>query len=209
MKLTASTTALAISLLAASTVLAQTSANNEKQEFAVTLGAMSGSSPTPAVGTLALGSGVAFEASYARNILGFNWAKLYWEADGLYSPVRHLSGTTAGVTSAIHSVYVTQGFKLQFSPDEKISPWLWAGDGLSFYNSSTNGLGGGTVAGGNRFGGNIAFGGGVDIATGKKYVIRGDVRCYYTGRPNFDVATSGGQFNFVLSGGIVWRMPKK
>ena len=54
----------------------------------------------------------------------------------------------------------------------------------------------------------VEFGGGVDIVASKKYVIRGAAQGFYTGNPNYGVAATGGQFNFVISGGIVWRFGK-
>jgi hypothetical protein len=203
--------ALASSLLAAFTLTAQQSAaqqNNEHQEFAVTIGALSGTNPSATLGPLALGSGFALQANYARKTRDLKWANLYWEVNGLYNPLRHLSGFPPTATSAIHSIYVTPGLRLQFTPDEKISPWLAAGGGFAFYDSSKSGLGGGAVAGGTANTGVVDFGGGVDIAMGKSYLLRGGVRGFYTGSPNFDTANSGGQFNFVISGGIVWRFPK-
>jgi hypothetical protein len=212
---------LALSFFSASVLYAQFGTaspappNSERQEFALTLGALSGGNPSVSSGNaLALGSGVAFQANFARKLHEVSWGNTFWEVNALYGPLRHLSGTPVTATSAIHSLYVTPGVKLQFSPDEKVSPWISAGAGYAFYDSSAKSISGGVTGGGptaaaataNTYA--IDFGAGVDFATGKRYVWRADVRGFYTGSPKLGTATSGGQFNFVISGGIVWRSPR-
>ncbi len=125
------------------------------------------------------------------------------------SPFRHLSGAPASATSDVRSVFLTPGVRMQFTSQERITPWIDGGAGYAFYDSSgTNIAGGG--AGSSTYTNTYAveFGGGVDIVASKKYVIRGAAQGFYTGNPNYGVAATGGQFNFVISGGIVWRFGK-
>lgn len=214
MRISTCSIALALSLLAACTISAQ-QAGDERSEFAVTVGALSGNSPNAAAGPLALGSGVAFQANYARK---FNdkkkWASLYWEINALANPFRHLSGVPVTATSQIRSFYVTPGVRLQFAQQERITPWLDVGGGYAFYDSSSTSIDGGITGGGTKATSGTAntyavnFGAGVDIVASKKYVIRGDVRGIYTGSPDYGVTVGGGQFNFVIGGGIVWRFSK-
>ena len=159
---------------------------------------------------LTLGSSVAFGANYAHK---FNdkqkWASLYWEINALASPFRHLSGVPASATSDVRSFYVTPGVRMQFASQERITPWIDGGAGYAFYDSSgTNIGGGGTGSSANTNTYVVEFGGGVDIVASKTYVIRGAAQGFYTGNPNYGVAATGGQFNFVISGGIVWRFGK-
>lgn len=216
--------ALAVSLLAVCRLSAQQSAppgNEEVQEFAVTVGALSGTNPNAAAGPLALGSGVAFQANYARKFSDTKqWASLYWEVNVLANPFRHLSGLPVSATSQIRSVYVTPGVRLQFAQQERITPWVDAGAGYAFYDSSSTSIGGGTTgqtqtvvgapagSSGNTNTYAVDFGAGVDIVASKRYVIRGDVRGIYTGNPNFGTSVTGGQFNFIVGGGIVWKFSK-
>lgn len=206
MRLSTCFAALALSLIAVCTVSAQQSGS----EFAVTIGALSGNNPNTASGLLVLGSSPAFEVNYARE---FNdtkkWASLYWEINALVSPFRHLSGVPVSATSDVRSVYVTPGVRLQFAAQERITPWIDGGAGYAFYDSSnTNIAGGPTGTQGNANTYAVEFGGGVDIVASKKYIVRGAVQGFYTGDPNYGVPATGGQFNFVVSGGIVWRFGK-
>jgi hypothetical protein len=186
------------------------SAQQSDSEFAVTIGALSGSNPNVASGSLVLGSSPVFGANYARK---FNdkksWASLYWEINALGSPFRHLSGVPAAATSDIRSFYVTPGIRMQFASQERITPWIDGGVGYAFYDSSGTNIAG-AAAGSSGYTNTYAveFGGGVDIVASKKYVIRGAAQGFYTGNPNYGVAATGGQFNFVISGGIVWRFGK-
>ena len=191
------------------------SAQQSDSEFAVTIGTLSGTNPNVssaslAPGALTLGSSVAFGANYARRFSNTkSWAALYWEINALGSPFRHLSGVPASATSDIRSVFVTPGVRMQFTSQERITPWVDAGAGYAFYDSSgTNIAGGGTGSSGNTNTYAVEFGGGVDIVASKTYVIRGAAQGFYTGNPNYGVPATGGQFNFVISGGIVWRFGK-
>jgi hypothetical protein len=211
MRLSTCSTALALSLLATCAIFAQQQ-GDEKQEFSVIVGELSGGNPnasTPTVpAALNLDAGVAVEANFARKIRDLGFASAYWEVNGLVGPLRYLSGTPVNATQEIHSVFLTPGVKLQFTPKEPLSPWVAGGAGYAFYDSSKTSIAGGPTVGGTANTYAIDFGGGVDWAMGKRYVLRGEVRGIYTGNPNFGVPTSGGQFNFVIGGGIVWRFSK-
>ena len=202
------TTTLSLSLVAAFTLSAQRP-GDEKQEFAVTVGELSGSNPGATAGTLALGNGIAFQANFARKTRDWSWGSLYWEVNGLYNPLRYLSGTPTAATHKIWSLYATPGVKLQLAPHEWLSPYIVAGGGYALYGESKSSIGGG-VAGvsGHTNRAAVEIGGGFDFKVGKSYLLRADARGFYTGGPNFGVDTPGGQFNFVISGGVVWRLPK-
>jgi hypothetical protein len=206
MRLSTCLAALALTLAAVCTVSAQQSGS----EFAVTIGALSGNNPNTASGLLVLGSSPAFEANYARKFSDKQkWASLYWEINALASPFRHLSGIPVSATSDVRSFYVTPGVRLQFASQERITPWLDGGAGYAFYDSSGTNIAGaasGSSATTNTYA--VEFGGGVDIVASKTYIIRGAVQGFYTGNPSYGVPATGGQFNFVVSGGIVWRFGK-
>jgi hypothetical protein len=206
MRLSTCFTALALALVAVCTVSAQPSSS----EFAVTIGALSGNNPNTPLGLLMLGSSPAFGANYARKFSDKpKWASLYWEINALASPFRHLTGEPASATSDVRSFFVTPGVRMQFASQERITPWIDGGAGYAFYDSSGTDIAGvATRSSANTNTYAVEFGGGVDIVASKTYVIRGAVQGFYTGDPNYGVAATGGQFNFVISGGIVWRFGK-
>ena len=100
MRLSTCSRTLALCLLAACQLLAQ-QPSDEKQEFAVTIGSLSGGNPNAANGPLLLGSGVAFQVNYARKFSDTKkWASLFWEANVLANPFRHLSGLPVTATES-------------------------------------------------------------------------------------------------------------
>jgi len=207
MKLSTCSAALFLSFMVVSSLSAQ-SAGEEKQEFGVTVGQLSGTSPGVAGGPLTLDSGVAVEANFARKVRELGFGNLYWEVDGLVGPIRYVTGTPTTATHSINSVFLTPGVKLQFTPKEPLSPWVAVGGGYGFYHSSNSSIAGGTAAGGTTNTYAVDFGGGMDWAMNKHYVIRADFRGFYTGAPNYGINVPGGQFNFVIGGGLVWRFSK-
>ncbi len=222
MRLSTCSTALALSILAAFTLSAQQS-GDEHQEFALTVGELSGGNPSlsPALTNnavvplaLSLNAGVSVGANFARKIKDVPWGAVYWEMEALGGPLRYVTGTPATAAHEIHSVFLTPGVKMVFTPKEVLSPWVAAGGGAAYYNSSGTSIGGGPTGGGtsgsadNRVTYAVDFGAGVDYAMNKKYTLRGEVRGFYTGSPGFGVATTGGLFNFEIGFGLVWRSTK-
>jgi len=203
MRLSSCFTAVTLAFVA----VCSASAQQSDSEFAVTVGTLSGSNPNAPSGGLTLGSSAIFGANYARQFSHtHSWAALYWEVNALASPFRHLSGVPSIATSDIRSFYVTPGVRMQFASQERITPWIDGGAGYAFYDSSATDIAG-VAAGNSRYTNTYAveFGGGVDIVANKRYIIRGAAQGFYTGHPDYGVPATGGQFNFVISGGLVWR----
>jgi len=218
MRLFTFSTALALSILAAASVSAQV--NDEKQEFAVTIGEMSGSTPNVSGIPLTLGSGVGLEANFARKFRTVKYGSLFWEVDALGSPLRYLS--VAPNSHAVRSFFAAPGLKWQFSPGPAWSPWMAVGAGYAFYdaNSAASAVAvatigpvppSGTVVTSTSLKTNTYaadFGGGVDYVVRPHFVIRGEARGYYTGGPKFGLGSTSGELNFIIGGGIVWRFTK-
>jgi opacity protein-like surface antigen len=206
MKLSISAAVLIFSLTAAYPVAAQSVTSNEgSREVAVSIGELSSGAPNAAAGSLDLNAGIALQLSFAQKIRELSFGSLYWEVDSLVGPLRRVDGTPASATHTVRSIYAMPGLRLRFTPKEPVSPWLAAGAGYAFYNSDNTAIDGGPAAGGSKSTYAIDFGGGVDYAFGKSYVLRGEARGFYTGSPNFGTPTDNGLFNFVVSGGLVWR----
>jgi hypothetical protein len=196
MRLITFSTALALWVLAAGIAAAQAN-NDEKQEFALTAGELSGTNPSFPGNTITLGAGVAVEANYARKIRDYQWGALYWEVDALGGPLRYLSAVPS--SHPLRSVFAAPGVKMQFLPTERWSPWIAGGGGYAFYSASLPGttLYTDTYA--------VDFGAGVDYAVRPHLAIRGDMRGYFTGGPDLGIGRTSGQFNFSIGGGVVWK----
>ncbi len=121
MRLSICSTALALSILAACTLSAQQS-GDEHQEFAITVGELSGGNPSLSAALvnssvaplgLSLNSGFAVGVDFARKIKDVSWGSVYWEVDGLGEPNRYVAGTPGTATHAIRSVYLTPGVRMK------------------------------------------------------------------------------------------------
>lgn len=206
MKLSIWSAVLIFSLAAVYPVAAQSVTSNDgNREFGVSIGELSSGAPNAAAGSLDLNAGIAIGISYAQKVRELSFGSLYWEVDALTGPLRRVTGTPVNATHTVRSVYATPGLRLRFTPKEPVSPWLAAGGGYAFYNSGNTAIDGGPAAGGSKSTYAVDFGGGVDYAFGKRYVLRGEARGYYTGSPKFGTPSDNGLFNFVVSGGLVWR----
>ena len=139
MRLSTCFTAVTLALVAACTASAQQS----DSQLAVTVATLSGNNPNVQSGILTLGSSVAFGANYARRFSDKkSWASLYWEINAVGSPFRHLSGIPSSATGNIRSFYVTPGVRMQFTSQERITPWVDGGAGYAFYDSSGTNIAG-------------------------------------------------------------------
>src|SRR6185312_2494327 len=165
---------LIFSLAAVYPMAAQSVTSNEgSREFGVSIGELSSGAPNAAAGSLDLNAGIAVGVSYAKKMRELSFGSLYWEVEGLVGPLRRVDGTPVTATHTVRSVYATPGLLLRFMPTEPVSPWLAAGAGYAFYNSGNTAIDGGPAAGGSKSTYAVDFGGGVDYAFGKRYVLRG------------------------------------
>ncbi len=157
---------------------------------------------------------VVLEGTLGLQMLNAKVAALYFEVPvaGIPSQTVHLS-TLATAASAVFahmsSVYVTPGFRLKIAPGAPIAPFVALGGGWAHYS-----LGSGAT---NK--GALEYGGGIDFKTGIPALgIRGEVRDFLTGDPNFSLANPlpGGfkvassqsglhRHNILAGGGIVLR----
>ncbi len=202
--------ALALSLLAVGSLSAQP-ADDERSEVAVIVGEVSGGNPTVvAGGALNVDAGVAFARANYAEIPGYGrGGGFIGKSNGIVSPLRY--GRDPGDGCAFDSQRIRDARdQAAVCLEEVVSPWLDAGAGYAFLQFKRFGHSGWTYWRRHsehrrigqhlcdRFWRRCGF-------RWKRYLIRGEVRGIYTGNPNFGVPTSGGLFNFVIGGGLVWR----
>jgi hypothetical protein len=178
------------------------------------IGFLLGGTVTPALGTagqgsrLEIGSGITFQATYARKLIDANAVGVFFEVPFLATPLQNVN-TSNGLSPANYaSLFITPGVRLKLAPDAAFSPWFSIGGGYARFDESALRLDGApnTTRGTNR--GAIQFGGGVDIRTPFRILfpidLRAEVRDFYSDKPNYNgVANSGFQHNLVFSGGFV------
>lgn len=194
-------------------VLSAHAQDERKNEVGLLLGA----AVTPQVqvtgtsgGKLEIGSGVAFQVTYARQLAATRSAALYFEVPAVAVPLQDITASIGPAPENYDSFFVTPGLRVKLAPASPISPWLSVGGGYALFEESairkdgTHNITRGTS------GGAVQFGGGVDFRTPVKILfpihLRAEARDFYTSKPNYNVNTGGGsQHNLVFSGGLVLR----
>ncbi len=158
---------------------------------------------------LDLGPGVALQVNYGRRFFSVPQAAVYGEIHFLANPQRSVSSILATPTRDIASLYITPGVRVKFAPAAKISPYLAAGVGYADYQQSTLRLDGfPNPASRDVSRAAFHFAGGVDYRLIRWLALRGEVRDFYTGVPDYnDKTITGRQQNVVVSAAFVLRFP--
>src|SRR6266851_5457264 len=156
---------------------------------------------------LSAGSGVGLQVNYGRRFLDRNKFALYGEINFLASPLREVSSSVPSATQNFASLYITPGVRLKFLPKARISPYFAIGGGYADYQQSTTEINGRPNPASRQLArGVFDFGAGVDVHVWRWVALRGEARDFYSGSPNYNVASiSGGQHNVVAGGAIVLR----
>ena len=151
------------------------------------------------------GSGVAFQVNYGRRIANRNAVALYAEVNFIASPLRDVSSTIKTASRDFASLYVTPGIRVKFRPTSRISPFVVVGGGYADYEQSLTRLDGRPNKAPRELArGVFDFGAGVDAHVWRFIALRGEARDFYTGTPNYNIASiSGGQHNVVATGAFV------
>ncbi len=176
---------------------------SQRHEIGLTLGRFSRVNH----GAVELGTGTALQANYGLKLISSPFAALYAEVHFLANPQRLVTSTDRRATRDVATLYVTPGIRVVFRPAARIRPWLSAGGGYALHEHSLlNGAGAPNPAPRFSHTGVVAAGAGVDASLWKWLGARLEVRDFYTGKPVYNVPTSGSrQNNIVFGGGFVLR----
>jgi opacity protein-like surface antigen len=155
--------------------------------------------------SLNAGAGVGLQVNYGRRFLEGNKFALYGEVNFLASPLREVSSSVTSATKNFASLYITPGVRLKVLPKSRISPYFAIGGGYADYEQSTTEINGQPNPASRQLArGVFDFGAGVDVHVWRWVALRGEARDFYTGSPNYNLASiSGGQHNVVAGGSIV------
>lgn len=182
----------------------------QKYEVAFSLGAMARgdrnfSLPTP--GSLKIGTGLTYQGNYAQRLVNARLAALYLEVPLAATPNTKIKSSNVFSPRDYASLFITPGLKLKLLPGAPYSPYMFAGVGYARFSESDARIGGApnTTRGTNRAA--FDFGGGVDVKVFPYLSLRGEVRDFVSGNPQFNLNVLGNrQHNVLLSGGVVLRL---
>lgn len=203
-------------LLLVTTLAATASAQDEKNElggnagkiFISDQGIKGASYFNP---TIHSGKGWAFDVEYARRVIVTPVYSLSGEVLFAYNPDEDLNAGTTGdavVPTNYKEMFITPAARLNLFPTTAVSPWVSFGAGFGHISQSKALVfGGNTNPGTSSTSAAIEMGLGLDVKVWKKLSIRGGLRDFWAGEPNFPLAPTGKtrQHNYFVSGGAFWR----
>ena len=198
--------ALAIILAGSGSVRAQ------KHEVSLLIGGMKTGDKdvvSPLPGNIQIGWGLSYQIGYSQRFFNGHLASLYLDVPLTLTPTRDINSASNPLSPRNYSsVFFTPGVKLKLTPPASpFSPYAVAGAGLAHFESSSTLVGGQSNPGSRgSTHGVFDFGGGVDMRLIPFVSLRGEVRDFVLGSPNFNVQVIGGrQNNITVAGGIVLR----
>lgn len=148
-------------------------------------------------------STITYEGVVAHRIANLHLASFYVELPVLGIPERNTRFTsivpgTSNFFQSFSTIFFTPSVKLKFSLP-LVSPFLSVGGGFAHFSPNQNSLGGTPQSSTEAA---FQAGGGVDIGTPLPHVaLRGEVREFFTGHPNFTTSPN----NIFFGGGLVLR----
>ena len=207
---------LGVAVLAAVTMLAASAvAQDDKNEVGGLLGrtfiSNQGITSGPEAGTvIAFGKGLTFEGEYARHFLVTPIYAISAEAVIAYNHDVDANGGAYGfsvVPNDLKELFVTPAVRANLFPTTAVSPWVSLGAGIGHISQSSGLVYGGVNPGKSTTSFALQGGLGLDVKVWKKLSIRGEVRDFWSGEPDFPLAPTGKsrQHNFFVGGGAFWR----
>ena len=159
---------------------------------------------------ISFGNGLSFEGEYARRFYVTPVYAISFEALVMYNRDEDVNGGASGfavVPSSLSELFVTPAARFNLFPTTAVSPWVSFGGGFGHISQSSYLIYGGPNPGKSTTSGVVEGGLGVDVKVWRKLSIRGEVRDFWSGEPDFPLAPTGKSrmHNFFVAGGAFWR----
>ena len=204
-------TLFSITVLSLVMILAS-SAAAQKSELSVIVGRtfISDKGVTGIVSTdniLHSGKGLTLEADYGRRLINLGIAGLTFEVPLAVNFNEKPHFDVNLVPKDYRSFFVTPSGRANLFPGAGLSPWVSVGGGFGYFmENSTLEFGGANPGKTGTTSGVFQIGGGIDAKVWRIFSVRGEVRDFFSGAPQLNVATGKTrQHNLFVGGGIVWH----
>ncbi|HEY6767487.1 MAG TPA: hypothetical protein VI386_22245, partial [Candidatus Sulfotelmatobacter sp.] len=105
-------------------------------------------------------------------------------------------------------IFVTPAVRVNFFPETAVSPWVSLGGGFAHFSENSNLIyGGGHNPGKSTTSGVLQAGVGLDVRLWRRFSLRGEIRDFWSGEPDFPLADTGRtrQRNLFVGAGLMWR----
>jgi opacity protein-like surface antigen len=156
------------------------------------------------------GKGLTVEGEYARRLIVAPIWSVSIEGLVVYNPDEDLNAGEYGfavVPTGYKQLFITPAARVNLFPTTAVSPWVSFGAGFGHFSQASTLVYGGTNPGKSTTSAVIEAGAGLDVKVWKRLSVRGEVRDFYSGEPDFPLAPTGKsrQHNFFVGGGVFWR----
>lgn len=156
------------------------------------------------------GNGLTFEVNYAHRFLVTPLFSVAGEVPVAYNFDEDLNAGAFGaavVPANYKALFVTPAARVNLFPTTAVSPWVSLGAGFGHFSEGNTLVFGGANPGKSKTNFVLEAGLGLDVRVWKNLSIRGQVRDFWSGEPDFPLAPTGKsrQHNFYVSGGAFWR----
>ena len=153
------------------------------------------------------GNGLTFEINYARTLLVTPIFSVSGEVPAVFNLDEDIGSGGDVVPSGYKQIFITPSARLNLFPATAVSPWVSLGGGFGHFSEDKSLLFGGKNPGGSSTTGVLQGGIGLDVRVWHRFSIRGEVRDFWSGTPNFPLADTGKtrQHNFFVGGGVIWH----
>lgn len=156
------------------------------------------------------GKGLTFDVNYARRIHVTPLWAVAGEVMFAYNPDEDVNAGSYGnsvTPSDLKQFFVVPAARVNFFPTTAVSPWVSFGVGFAHYSQNNQLLYGGTNPGKSTTSAAIQGGFGLDVRATNRVYIRGGVRDFWAGVPDYPLAPTGKtrQHNYYVFGGAYWR----
>ncbi len=159
--------------------------------------------------TIHSGKGLTLEGFYAHRFLVNPIYSISGEVPVAYNIDEDLIGGQVNQTvpTDYKALFVTPAARVNLFPTTAVSPWVSFGAGFGHFSEGNTLAFGGTNPGKSTTNFVLQAGLGLDVRVWSRLYIRGQVRDFWSGEPDFPLAPTGKsrQHNFFVSGGAFWR----
>jgi opacity protein-like surface antigen len=154
------------------------------------------------------GKGLSFEANYSRFLLFTPVVAVSGEVVAVFNPQEKLGSGGPVVPTDYRQIFITPAARINLFPATAVSPWVSVGGGFAHFSESSQLIyNAGPNPGKSTTSGTLEGGVGLDVRVWNQFSIRGEVRDFWSGEPDFPLADTGKtrQHNFFVGGGVVWH----
>ncbi len=206
---------LGIAVLCVVTMMASAVAQDEKNELGGSLGrtfisdqGIKGATFPNSI--ISSGKGLTFGVEYARRFLETPVFSVSGEALLMVNHDEDINGGSYGnavVPPQYSQIFFTPAARANLFPTTAVSPWISLGVGFGHIGEAKTLIYGGANPGKSTTSAVIEGGFGLDVKAWRKLSIRGEVRDFWSGEPDFPLAPTGKtrQHNYFVGLGAFWR----